>query len=345
MKKSYLLLALGLGVATLGLSGCSNPVAEAEGAYVVSDAAVFENNAAGDAPKFNSFSYGLRYIDVDMTVTSGKISAVSLREAFSPMAWARLGTEAKKDANYSSLGDDVLAIENMPTTSSDFVSGATQEETATIYFAKHIRVGEYVFEGSLRSTVNDSSNPNYSYCTAGSMIQWCMAGGDPNGASTNVPNDLDVYLAPANDSSSDYKLGPRAKWYIDCLENDDAKILASYTSSTSYTEVTPNYPDGKKFRNEVSSESSFAASVDALEEFLVGKGLSFSTTAGANSLSNTVDSSYWAYNQTYGSKNPVEDDFTVMTGVRLADFTNAQLVSYFTIAHIAFASVEFNTLI
>lgn len=337
MKKSYLLLALGLGVATLGLSGCSNHTADVRTGTGVYQTYVY-SNTDDNGPVFNKFSYGMRYVDIEMRVVSGEVTDVSFSETLSPMAWARLGTKEDFDAKYSALGDDVIILEDM------YVDATTK---ADVYFAKHIKIGDYIFEGSVRTDVlggNDTAS--YRYATYGELIKWA----DATGNVTSLTSDLNSYL-DLQDNDSDYDLGKNALWYIDAVENDQVAIV--YPDGDGYTEVDPNYPEGKKHYEELSGKETFNQGLEQLYGLIVGGPFTFVETVqigvdNYRTFDETVDSSAplsWAYNGNLSASNYGPNSYTILENVLYDDFEYDELVDCFEAANIAFASVEFQTLV
>lgn len=334
MKKKSLVLAFGIAACTLGLAACSNHVATVTGSASVYDSYVYMNTE--DVTRFQKFSYGMRYLKTDMTVTSGRVSSLDIKEVFSPMAWARIDL-----ADYPAIGDDYIAIENM------YLDETT---VGTGYFAKYIQIGDYVFEGSIRNTSSYSDNSvNYRFCTYGQSIVWKWVDIPSTvTSSTTYPLDLDDYLTV---DTSTYVLYPRMLWYIDCLESGNAHIVTNYVSSSSYDKADPNYPEGKIYRNELSTETEFAAGIDALENYLTGKQIryAYSTTNTAdkeNYRSLSTDSSgTWRYNPGYTLGEFSDDNWETITGLTDSILSLEQIQSYFSCVNIAFASCEFASLI
>lgn len=352
-KKHFKRLGLALSAALLcsGLTSC--------GGNIDGTCYFFDNgDSYADGVSYSGIRMGDFIGQITTTLQSGTIVSASLKETYSPCVWARVDKTAAEAAGVETVDiEDIYAIDG---------------SKSTVSFAKHIKIDDWSFTGSIRDVLDtDAGNDTLFY--RGETIVYTYDKWDKNDDKSGL-NDLHRFL---NISDSDlYKLGTNLKWYFDAIESDNFSILKTTTAATEdvagvYDKSTmdPYFPEGKKYRGECSTYSKWNSAMSGLTDWLKDKKMNFQFTVkdedDNNYRSLKAISNVWNYNPEYingvfddanylpitgcnrlltgsdGSFVSVENSDGGYTQIYLV--SDNSIISLFTAINRAFASVEYES--
>lgn len=291
-------------------------------------------------------------VRAETTLTQGSIVANALTEVYSACLWARVDqTEAlEKDVQTLSVPDVALL---------DGTNG-------TLYFARHIRIGEYFFTGSVRNPAEDSAE-----WASGEYIQYCydaLLSYSQATRDAETLSDLNTYIGPTNKDPGTYDCGlSYRKWYFDDVLGGDIAILsggdaAPISSSASVpssetlaalkdSTVKPFFLEGLANRYQCSTASALQNAVTNFSAWLVGRKLNFKYSILENnkthkSLKANPSTKAWMYNPNYinGDYDDSEGDWITIDGVTTDEIGLQPLKVLFETVNYSFASVEYVSL-
>jgi hypothetical protein len=296
-----------------------------------------------DAYGLDSGADNISYVFKENVVDfNGSIQQASLEEVFLTGAWARVdeATATAKDTDVETL-KMIGAVD---------IDGT---ET-TLYYAKHIQIGDQIWTGALRG------DEDQGYYRPGENVVYTLDSTTSEEADTT---DLMRYLANT-DAGVTYKLGERYQWYYQAVINDKVKILRTDTSTKNddkyvgfdYTyktdKITPTFPNQEKLRSKQTSESTWVSNVKAFNDYLATtrKKLNFVDRVADESLNKyyTVQliNDVWNYNPAFADNYSFPTDlktdpnWEVITGCT-ATLKLVSIVAFFKGANYAFAKGEY----
>ena len=322
MKKTRILLPLVLGLSALNLQSCAKTLEVKN--YAIST---------------TKNQYGVQFAQIDLKVTNGAISSISIDETYSPTTWARLS-----DADATSLGEDnVLSVNNV--TLEDGSKG-------TLKFAKYISVCGMNWVGQVRDEDNKFYKSYYDY------IQYSYV--DCADMDNSADSDLVERYLVVKDTSTQFS--DRAGTYYTDVTSGNNKILKNTGTAEAVkleeTSVTPYYPNGNKVRS--TNESEWKASIDALCTYLVGKKINYKDVVQDDDIENhyslVAEDGVWTYCNGLGDfksdtvptaaevKEVIDNGTDTITGCKATVISDTSINAYFSAINIAFASVEYNSI-
>lgn len=335
-SKTLRMLSLaGLSAMAMGLTSCGGKTLTAT-AYQVDPG--FTANLAGYDEETDETTFeAKKYTDGDfifrsnLTVEKGVITKSVSTEAYTYARWARVSAEvAAANAN------DVLAVENV------YVDATT---VGTLYYAKHIRIGDYNFTGTVRKVKG-----NISYMRRGQYISYRWDGMDQYPEvekSVTYPLDLDDYLAVVDPGK--YQLGERLDWYFTALESGNFGLYGDKEGAIDLQKTyAPNLPSSGILRNNDAAQEAWSKSLAALDAYLAGKKISFLPSYLNEETHKQVvpikgNSGTWNYNPRLRDKDFSAEGWEPITGCLVSAVSQDSMVKYFTAINNAFGSIEYES--
>jgi len=318
MKKQNLCKTLLLGLLALPLlSGCSQGTATGT---------CYWTNTGSD--------FGNYVFSAQVVLNKGTVTSATISETYLPAMWARINVDEFSDSSieYLTVDDGTLL-------------DGTQGK---INFAKHIKVGDYTFTGTLRDSANDDDVP---YINHGDYV--CYRNDSIDASDTaSAWTDLNRYLAQQD--SGTYKLGGNCGWYFSCVQNKQIHAYGSKKgSSTRDVDYTLTFPENKMFREEATTTwTDWLSSEKALCTYLNGKKINYvySTTDTNGDIHkcikvSTEDKKTYLYNPGYANGVFSDDNWETITGCVKAGMSLDAIKAYFTAFNVAFASVEYSSML
>src|SRR5574344_75831 len=275
-------------------------------------------------------AYGNYVFSAQVNVTTGSITSATLSETYLPAMWARIKVDEFTDSTIEYLTVDEATL----------LDGTEGK----VNFAKHIKVGDYSFTGTLRDETNDEDVP---YINRGDYV--CYRNDSLDASDTaSVWTDLNRYLAQQD--SGTYKLGGNCGWYYKCVQNKQIHALGSKTGSSALdVDYTLTFPEDKMFREEATTTwKDWIASKDALCAYLKEKKLNYvySTTDTDGNIHKCLkvspdDKLTYVYNPGYANGVYSDDNWELITGCVKTGMSLDGIKAFFTAFNVAFASVEY----
>lgn len=342
MKKSSFKITLGLAVASmaLGLASCGGKTLTAT-AYAVNSSSRSENAVIVDGKTWtaNAYTDGDGIFKVSVEVNKGVVTNATYEEYFSYSRWARVSpAEAIAHPN------DVIMVPNVYTM--DPATSSSPLIPGELFYAKHIKIGDYMFTGTLRDAEEDSA-----LIQRGMFINYHwddMASKTSEENSSTYPYDLDDYLVVTETTT--YKLGARAQWYFEALEKGQVTLYGDKDGKADTSRTYPlSLPTSGVAKTKSTDYTAWKSGCDALMTYLKGHKLSFvySVDGGSYKTIRVEDGTY-RYNplltlNTTTDYAKADETGWEDTGVRRNAFTSDALRVYMTSATAAFGSVEYES--
>lgn len=290
-------------------------------------------------------------VRAETTLTQGSIVANDLMEVYSACLWARVDpAEATANDVYTLAVPDVQLLDGT---------------TGTLYFARHIRIGEYFFTGSVRNAAEDAAE-----WASGEYVQYCydaLLSYDQATRDAETLSDLNTYIGPTNKDPGTYDCGiSYRKWYFDdvlggniaILSGGDAAPISSSSASSSEagtvledSAMKPFFPEDLPNRYECSTSAALKNATENFSTWLVGKKLNFKYSILVNNktykcIKANPATKTWMYNPNYinGDYDDSEGDWISIDGVTSLEIGLQPLKVLFETVNYAFASVEYKSL-
>ena len=332
-SKTLRLLSLaGLSALALGLTSCGGKTLTAV-AYQL-DRGIQANEVDTDENSYRAKSYtaGDYVFRSQVVVNRGTIAEVHFQEAYTYATWARVSAEAAL-ANPA----DVIAVPEV------YVDANNK---GTLYYAKHIAIGDYFFTGMLRKVETDAQ-----LFSRGMYIEYRwdrIATDHPNVKDSSLlPYDLDDYLAVAG--SDTYKLGVRLRWYYEALESNQVKLYGEKDGAVDTTKTYPlNLPDNSYLRSADPNSEAWNSATAALSRYFVGKKLSFSPSYTNEADHDTYSplrakDGLWQYHPLMSKGDFSEEGWETIEGCGSTVINRTSIFAYFSAVNNAFGSVEYQS--
>jgi hypothetical protein len=275
--------------------------------------------------------YGNYVFRTTTSLSQGTITKATLEETYLPAVWARVNP-----SEFSTSSIETLEVKDA------YLWDGTQ---GTVTFAKHIKVGDYSFTGTLRDETVDDDTP---YLLRGDYVRYRYDGLKETDTESTL-TDLNRYLAEQD--TGVYKLGGHCGWYFEAVEKGSIHAYGSKTGSTALdVDYTLGFPDGKKLREESTYFTGWASAKTALCTYLQGKKLNYaySTTDQDGNIYKSLkladDKKTFMYNAGYANGVYSDDNWETLTGVTTDGMNLDTVKALFTGFNVAFASVEYSSL-
>ena len=309
--KNLAVLLLACGMTLTGLTSCG---------------ATLDNSAYGVQ---KGDGLGDSITKIHMTETKGYIDSISIMETYTPRTWANIDPDEL----------DGFQIDTI-----DFTGDDAQGNSIEYHLAKHIKIGDLTFTGSLRVNNDD----NALFIKQGEVIKYSYDNPDD---SDDTRLDLNKYLSISDAEA--YKLGSRAGWYFEAVAKDEISVLGYDKEDEEKTlkacDYTLGFPEGEKFINDCQAEAGWASSVNALCDYLAGKQLDFKMTATDEDFNDyttikAIDGTwYYSPSLAHDDFSDPENSYEKIEGCSSEELPLRSFLNIMKLANILFASMEYDS--